>query len=89
MRELREAFDGVAEWAQREQRPVYLGEFGAYSKADAASRIAWTRAVREHAEARGFSWAYWELAAGFGVLEPRALTWREPLLRTLLPTPAR
>jgi len=89
LRELREAFDAVAEWAKREQRPVYLGEFGAYSKADAASRIAWTRAVREHAEARGFAWAYWELAAGFGVLEPRALTWREPLLRTLLPTPPR
>lgn len=89
LRALREAFDGVAEWSKREQRPIYLGEFGAYSKADAASRIAWTRAVREHAEARGFAWAYWELAAGFGVLEPRALTWREPLLRTLLPTPPR
>lgn len=89
LRELRDAFDAVAEWAKREQRPIYLGEFGAYSKADAASRIAWTRAVREHAEARGFAWAYWELAAGFGVLEPRSLTWREPLLRTLLPTPPR
>ncbi len=89
LRALREAFDGVAEWSKREQRPVYLGEFGAYSKADAASRIAWTRAVREHAEARGFAWAYWELAAGFGVLEPRALTWRQPLLSTLVPAAPR
>ncbi|MET0335363.1 MAG: glycoside hydrolase family 5 protein [Rhizobacter sp.] len=85
LRHLREAFDGVAAWAKREQRPIYLGEFGAYSKADAASRIAWTRAVREHAEARGFAWAYWELAAGFGVLEPRSLQWRKPLLDTLIP----
>lgn len=85
LRALREAFDGVADWARREQRPIYLGEFGAYSKADNASRLAWTRAVREQAEARAFSWAYWELAAGFGVLEPRSLAWRQPLLDTLLP----
>jgi len=82
---LAEAFDGVAAWARQEQRPVFLGEFGAYSRADEATRLAWTRAVREHAEARGFAWAYWELAAGFGVLEPRSLTWREPLLRSLFP----
>jgi endoglucanase len=85
LRALRDAFDGVADWAKREQRPIYLGEFGAYSKADHASRIAWTRAVREHAEARGFSWAYWELAAGFGVLEPHSLAWRKPLFDALLP----
>ena len=85
MRRLAEAFDGVADWARREQRPILLGEFGAYSKAEEASRLAWTKAVREQAEARGFSWAYWELASGFGVLEPRSLEWRAPLLRTLLP----
>jgi endoglucanase len=88
LRQLREAFDGVADWARREQRPIYLGEFGVYSKAEHATRLAWTRAVREHAEARGFSWAYWELASSFGVLEPRSLEWRQPLLETLLP-PAR
>lgn len=85
VRPLREAFDGVADWAKRERRPIYLGEFGVYSKAESASRIAWTRAVREHAQARGFSWAYWELAAGFGVLDPHSLEWRRPLLETLLP----
>jgi endoglucanase len=85
MRTLRQAFDDVAEWSRRHQRPMFMGEFGAYSKADEASRIAWTRAVREEAEARGFSWAYWELAAGFGVLEPNSLQWRRPLLNTLLP----
>ena len=82
---LGEAFDGVAAWARREQRPVFLGEFGAYSRADEATRLAWTKAVREQAEARGFSWGYWELASGFGVLEPRSLQWRLPLLRSLLP----
>ncbi|MBX3620570.1 MAG: glycoside hydrolase family 5 protein [Rhizobacter sp.] len=85
LRQLEQAFDGVADWARRTRRPVYLGEFGAYSRADDATRLAWTRAVREQAERHGFSWAYWELAAGFGVLEPRSLQWRRPLLQTLLP----
>ena len=82
---LRDDFDRVSRWAAREQRPVLLGEFGAYSRADDATRIAWTRAVREEAEARGFAWAYWELASSFGVLEPLSLQWRQPLLDALLP----
>ena len=53
--------------------------------ADEATRIAWTRAVREQAEARGYAWAYWELASSFGVLEPLSLQWRRPLLEALLP----
>jgi endoglucanase len=82
---LRDDFDRVARWAARERRPVLLGEFGAYSRADEPTRIAWTRAVRENAEARGFAWAYWELASSFGVLEPLSLQWRRPLLEALLP----
>ena len=82
---LRDDFDRVARWAARERRPVLLGEFGAYSRADEPTRIAWTRAVREHAEARGFAWSYWELASSFGVLEPLSLQWRRPLLEALLP----
>lgn len=84
---LREDFDRVQRWAAREKRPVLLGEFGAYSRAPESTRIAWTRAVREEAQARGFSWAYWELASSFGVLEPLSLQWRRPLLETLLPAP--
>lgn len=82
---LRADFDAARRWAEREQRPLFLGEFGAYSRADDASRIAWTTAVREQAQAQGFGWAYWELASSFGILEPRSLAWREPLLRALIP----
>jgi endoglucanase len=85
MQKLRDDFDRVQRWAEREKRPMLLGEFGAYSRADEATRIAWTRAVREQAEARGFAWAYWELASSFGVLEPLSLQWRRPLLEALLP----
>jgi len=40
---------------------VLLGEFGAYSTAEMASRIRWTNFVRQAAEQRGFAGAYWEL----------------------------
>jgi endoglucanase len=82
---LRADFDKVAAWAKQHDRPIYLGEFGAFSRAPMESRVTWTRTVAREAEARGFSWAYWELASGFGVLDPRSLEWRKPLLAALLP----
>jgi len=84
--QVRDDFAAVKRWAETQGRPVFLGEFGAYSRADETSRVAWTTAVREEAEAHGFGWAYWELASSFGVLDPHALSWREPLLQSLLPT---
>ena len=80
-------FDRVAAWAEKNNRPVYLGEFGAYSKADIESRALWTDFIARQAEQRGFSWAYWEFCAGFGVYNPSTRQWNEPLLTALLPAP--
>ncbi len=84
MAELRNALDAAAKWAKENKRPVFLGEFGAYSKADMASRAKWTKAVAREAEARGFSWAYWEFASGFGAYDKDKKEWREPLLKALV-----
>ena len=65
---------------------VFLGEFGAYEKADMTSRAKWTAAVVKEAESRGFSWAYWEFGAGFGAYDRQAKTWREPLMKALIPS---
>ncbi|OWK36038.1 glycoside hydrolase family 5 protein [Fimbriiglobus ruber] len=77
-------FDAAAAWGKAHNRPIYLGEFGAYEVADTTSRAAWTRAIRTEAEKRGFSWAYWEFAAGFGVYDPKTDLWREPLKAALV-----
>jgi endoglucanase len=79
-------FAKAAEWGKKNRRPVFLGEFGAYSEADMESRARWTGAVAREAEKQGFSWAYWEFGAGFGVYDPQAKAWREPLLKALLTT---
>jgi len=77
-------FAKVAAWAKRHQRPIYLGEFGAFSAADMGSRARWTATVARTAEKHGFSWAYWEFASGFGAYDPKANVWREPLRKALL-----
>lgn len=72
-------------WSAREHRPVLLGEFGAYSKAEMSSRARWTAYVARAAEERGMSWSYWEFCAGFGVYDPHLRVFRQPLLQALIP----
>jgi endoglucanase len=78
--------DLVAAWAEANNRPIYLGEFGAYSKADMDSRALWTAFVARQAEEREMSWAYWEFCAGFGVFDKSTGTWNEQLLSALIPS---
>ncbi len=78
--------DKAAAWAKANNRPLYMGEFGAYHKADDASRAAWTSFMRSEAEKRCFSWAYWEFCAGFGLYDPANNSWRAALLDALIPS---
>jgi endoglucanase len=84
LRPIQSALDQVAAWSKANRRPVYVGEFGAYSKADKASRVIWTRTMVREFEARGFSWAYWEFASGFGAWDPGEKAWRRDILSGLL-----
>lgn len=68
-------FDRAARWSAASGCPLMLNEFGVLDFCvDAASRIAWVRAVRKAAEARGIGWAYWELDQGFGFIDSRSST---------------
>ena len=55
----------VARWAAENERPIHLGEFGAYEKADATSRARYYTDMRKTAEELGFGWAIWDWKAGF------------------------
>jgi endoglucanase len=83
--EIARHFDSVAAWAERREVRILLGEFGAYEKADLASRLRWTEFVAREAERHGFAWAYWEFAAGFGIYDPDVKIWRDALLGALIP----
>jgi endoglucanase len=81
---IRKSLGQAAAWAKKHDRPLFLGEFGAYQDADLESRARWTRFVAREAERLGFSWAYWEFCSGFGAYDAKAEAWREPLKTALL-----
>jgi endoglucanase len=81
---IRKSFEKVAAWAKTHNRPVLLGEFGAFSAADMDSRARWTRFVTREAERLGFAWTYWEFCSGFGAYDPRTDQWRGSLKSALL-----
>ena len=82
--EMTAPLDVATSWSAAKRYPVYVGEFGAYSKADDASRIDFNRKMRTGVEGRGMTWTYWEFAAGFGVYDPVTLSFRQGLLDALL-----
>ncbi len=80
-----QALEAAVRWNRAHGVPVHLGEFGAYSAGDIASRAAYARFVRDEAERRGIGWAWWEWASDFsGVYDPARSAWVEPLRRALL-----
>jgi endoglucanase len=52
-------------WSDYYGRPVHLGEFGAYTKADEQSRANFYAAFRRACEANQLGWAIWDWSAGF------------------------
>ena len=76
--------DKAVAWAAKHRRALYLGEFGAFSKADLESRHRWTRFVADGAIKRKMGFAYWEFCSGFGVYDPKREQWIEPLKQALL-----
>ena len=55
----------VRAWSDYYGRPVHLGEFGAYIKADQQSRAHFYEAFRQAAEAQHIGWCIWDWSANF------------------------
>ncbi len=78
-------FARVAAWGKAHNRPIFLGEFGAYDKAPMESRVRYTDFMARTAEASGFSWAYWQFDSDFILWDMKADKWVEPILGALIP----
>ncbi len=78
-------FQTAQDWAKAHDRPVFLGEFGAYEKGDMASRARYTECVARTAERFGWGWAYWQFDSDFIVYDIPARKWVEPIYRALIP----
>jgi len=75
----------VAAWAKENNRPIFLGEFGAYDKAPIESRVRYTDFVARTAESLGWSWAYWQFDSDFILWDMKADKWVDPILHALIP----
>ncbi len=85
-RQITNELDIAVQWStQHGNITLFLGEFGAYSKADMDSRAIWTYFVAREAEKRNISWCYWEFCSGFGAYDPKNEVWRTRLLSALIP----
>lgn len=78
-------FDMAQAWSKAHNRPLTLGEFGAYEKADMDSRVRWTNYITRQAEARGWSWSYWQFDSDFIVYDIDKDDWFTPIKNALIP----
>ncbi len=81
---LTQPVDFAVAWSKQNKRPIWLGEFGSYEKADVASRVQYTRIARDIFEQRGLSWALWDFNGIFGIYDPQSKQWRTELRDALI-----
>jgi endoglucanase len=78
-------FEKARAWSQKHNRPMFLGEFGAYDRADMPSRVRYINFVTRQAEKMGWSWAYWQFDSDFVVYDIPNKKWIEPIRDALIP----
>jgi len=78
-------FARVQDWSLKHQRPILLGEFGAYERAPMESRALYTAHVARTAESLGWAWTYWQFDDDFIVYDIDKDRWVEPILKALIP----
>ncbi|QJD97722.1 glycoside hydrolase family 5 protein [Mucilaginibacter robiniae] len=81
--------DMVSDWANKNHRPVFLGEFGAGDHADSTSRALYFSYIRQQAEAHHFSWGIFNFAVDFSIYDQATKTWHQTLLKALIPAGSR
>ncbi|MGY8707622.1 cellulase family glycosylhydrolase [Bradyrhizobium sp. 18BD] len=72
-------------WAEKERRPIYLGEFGVYERAPSESRQRYLSFVARSADRLGWAWAYWQFDHDFAAFDSARQTWKPDILRALIP----
>lgn len=55
----------IRAWSDYYGRPIHLGEFGAFTKADEQSRVNFYTAFRKAVEAQKIGWCIWDWNSGF------------------------
>jgi len=80
-----EDFAVAQKWSKAENRPILLGEFGAYDKGDMESRVRYTAHLARTAESLGWAWTYWQFDSDFIVYDMAQDDWVQPIWKALVP----
>jgi endoglucanase len=83
-KEINGHFDLALAWSKKNNRPINLGEFGCYQKAENFDRIRWTSYIANSATRRGFSYIYWEFCSGFGIYDKQKNAWDPNMLNAIV-----
>jgi aryl-phospho-beta-D-glucosidase BglC (GH1 family) len=70
-------FDKVAAWSKETGIPVLLGEFGASTKCDHDSRMAFYTTFAHEAVSHGFAFTVWDDGGDMQVYQKKDRTWNE------------
>lgn len=73
------------QWSKAHNRPILLGEFGAYDKGPIESRVLYTSWAARTAEALGWAWTYWQFDSDFLLWDMAKDGWVEPIHKALIP----
>jgi endoglucanase len=84
-RKMEAEFEGVQQWSKASNRPILLGEFGAYDKAEMDSRVRYTSHAARTAEKLGWAWSYWQFDSDFIVYDIAKDDWVAPIKGALVP----
>ena len=84
MKKLRADFAIVKAFAEKNNLPVFLGEFGVTEEVPEKYREKWIKAVVAEAGKNAFAWGYWEFCSSFGIYDNKTKNWNDTLLDALL-----
>lgn len=68
----RKNIDLARAWGEKNRRPMHMGEFGAYEKADPVSRANFYREFRRALDEAKMGWCVWDWKAGFKYWDDKA-----------------
>ena len=74
----------LRDWSAERDRPVFMGEFGTYFKADSISRALWTEYLTRQLDASRIGWALWNFSSDFGIVNDTTEAWKGYLMKALL-----
>jgi endoglucanase len=83
--QLLDDFELIDAWAKANSRPIYLGEFGVYEKANIEARSRYTSFIARTAARLGWAWAYWQFDHDFALFDSAKEQWNCPILNALIP----